>query len=118
MTVLREAYEMIRDESAWCTGTLAKNARGLDVAPHDPQATRHCAMGAVHAARYGRPWVTDEVSAFGREVLALENAARSLFPEYADLPDMQSVVKINDEHGHAAVLQVFEKAIVELEGAL
>lgn len=123
MTVLREAYEMIRDEGAWCTGTLATNDDGLDIAPHDPKATRHCAMGAVHAARFGqtwpgRHWRYDEATAFGREVKALEDAARALFPQYEDLPDMQPVVKINDELGHEAIMQVFEKAIVELEGTL
>jgi hypothetical protein len=53
------------------------------------------------------------------EAVQLNQLARSLFPDSVRATGtVGSLVWVNDELGHEAVMQVFEKALVELEGSL
>jgi len=101
MSALREAYELIKDPADWCQGTLAQLSA-------DGSRMQRCAVGALSAAM-----ATEEDRA------VLVEVAASLFPEQAYRifpPDV--IWQVNDNVGHEAVMQMFEKAIVETEGSL
>lgn len=107
---LREAYELIKDEERWCQGQMAKTADGFGTDPHSPSAARWCALGAL-----GKKGVTDE------EQMVLARVTSALFPEMlaSTAPGpLAHLVRVNDNLGHDAVTQAFEKAIVEVEGSL
>lgn len=103
---LREAYELIRDESRWCQRAQAVNADGWPVPPRRPEAVRWCASGALIRAHIS-----------GDEQMALWRATDALFPEVG-VGISPAIVAVNDTLGHAAVMQIFEKALVEVEGSL
>ncbi len=107
MSALRDAYELIKDEDRWTQGMIARDAHGDQVLPWAPEAVRWCASGAVLSF----PCSFTETD-------ALVEAANALFPQFRLPKDFHNVVEVNDMLGHAAILQVFEKAIVELEGSL
>ena len=107
MSNLRDAYELIKDESRWTRGAFARDARGESVRPLHSTATSWCAAGAIiKATGRGVAWVDNA------EGLVLQRVARKMFPEFI------AYTELNDELGHEAILQVFEKAIVEEEGSL
>jgi len=53
----------------------------------------------------------------GDEQMAVWRATEALFPEVG-VGISPAIVVVNDTLGHAAVMQVFEKALVEVEGSL
>ena len=113
-SALRQAYELIRDEEHWCQGLMAADAEGWSTMAADdpgwPRAVKWCASGAVVRCQVTAP-----------ECDALVRAAKTLFPEVRDVligSSFGPVVAVNDTLGHAAVLQCFEKALVEVEGSL
>jgi hypothetical protein len=101
VTRLRDAYELIRNEDDWCRWVMN------DVNPKTG-GTQYCASGAVAVS-----------SCSIEENAALVKSALALFP---DVPHEKGafapVVAVNDLLGHEAVIQVFEKALVEREGSL
>ena len=107
MSALRDAYELIKDEERWCQGHMAENRLGDPVAYDAFNAVRWCASGAVAKAFDGS----------GDTTMPLERAAAELFPEITKY-GFNKVVCVNDRFGHEAVMQVFEKAIVQEEGSL
>lgn len=103
---LRDAYELIRDEENWTKGALARDAEGFEVlGPNSDAARQWCAMGALHKCHVGV-----------EEYRVLCHAVRALFPETK--PAIEPLVIVNDRFGHDAVVQVFEKALVEVEGGV
>lgn len=94
---LTRARALIADPKNWTQGVSARNRKGDPVGPKDWTACQYCAAGAV-VRTGGQP------AAFK----ALDNAARALHP------GSFSVICVNDEHGHEAVLKVFDKAIGEI----
>lgn len=95
---LRDAYELIKDKSRWTKGHSAVDENGdLTLVK---QAVRWCAVGALS---YYEAGVEDNVLI---DVLA------------AKMFHLRDIIQVNDELGHEAVMQVFEKAIIEREGSL
>jgi hypothetical protein len=106
VSALRDAYELIRDEEHWCRGHMAIDEYGRTT--NFAFAVRFCASGAAAKCETGL-----------REDEALRNAALALFSIPVGFHGQFSpVVWVNDFLGHEAVVQVFEKALVELEGTL
>ena len=100
--VLINARALIADPAHWTSCTLARAADDHVVDWYDRSATKWCAQGAIYRAAYDL--VGDQ-----KEALRIGNkAAKSI-----DRPRwfFGSLPNINDRHGHAAVLAVFDKAL-------
>ena len=50
-----KAYELLKNNSAWCQHALAKTKTGKRTSPHSKTATSWCLMGAVEKC-YGRAY--------------------------------------------------------------
>jgi hypothetical protein len=99
--ILQVARALIRDERYWCRNELARDKAGSSVSPLDERAERRCALGALIAAAYQ---LTNDSS------LAHHLAISAVKPRYGSA----TLIHINDERGHAAVLALFDQAIVEM----
>ena len=102
VSVLRDAKALIEDPSEWIQGQ-ATDERG-----------RHCAVGALwFAAGFGEAELERDL---------LDSVAAQLFPESRNRVVGEMKISplpwVNDNLGHEAVMQVFDKAIVETEGGL
>ena len=96
--IVERARALVADERHWCRGQLADNARGQVVLPISANAVRRCGLGAVIAAAFQ---LTQDYDA--AYVLA-QNALRP----YCGL---STLVHVNDERGHAAVIALFDEVI-------
>jgi hypothetical protein len=100
--VLMNARALIADPAHWAWGTLASTASGQSVDPCHPSATQWCAAGALYRAAYDLVGDRDEARRIGNKV------ASTVYPRRwwsGSLP------AFNDRRGHAAVLEVFDKAL-------
>jgi hypothetical protein len=96
--ILERARALIADERRWCTGDLARDARGFPVSPTDSSAGQRCALGALVVAAHE----------FTRDPdLARHLATTAMRP----LVGATALTHINDAEGHAAVLELFDLAI-------
>jgi hypothetical protein len=93
LQIIERAKELIQDEQHWCRGYLATDEHGLGVNPTGEQAVKYSALGALIAETWAR-----------------ELARNALWP----LCGSETLVLLNDHHGHAAVLALFERAIAKL----
>jgi hypothetical protein len=90
--LLTQARDLIADENNWTTVFYARGEDGepLDTG-FDPRAVRFCAVGACDRTRASEAW--------------LRRAAKELFPT------MSGPASVNDRLGHAAAMQMFDRAI-------
>lgn len=110
--ILLAARAKIQTPDTWTQHALARDLNGYDkpndhplanqihwegIDGRDPRACKWCAVGALQA-------VTPDSKVFNEAYYALAKAAKALFGKY-------NVSEVNDEHGHAAVLQCYDKAI-------
>lgn len=107
MSKLRDAYEFARDPDHFTVGAMARNAHGRVVSPESRRAESFCLLGL------GKRFAFQ-----GFEWLELYHAGIALFPQYEMAPGILDVIRLNDQLGHSAVIQMFEKAIVQTEGSL
>ena len=108
-SAMHQAYELLLDPDRWCQGSMAMNDRGSFENPFSEDAVKWCASGASAITKMSR-----------EEDLALVAAAKALFPSVARVVSgsFGPVVAVNDVLGHEALMQCFEKALVEMEGSL
>jgi hypothetical protein len=100
--VLINARALITDSAHWTRGRLASTADGRAVDPCDPTAIKWCAAGAIYRAAYdlvGDPHQATRIS---------NGVAKSICPRRWWLGGIPG---LNDARGHAAVLEVFDKAL-------
>lgn len=99
LEILKAARELIADEQKWCQGTAARDKGGRYVVYSSPEAARFCAVGAL--------WrVQEERDNYGLTDLLWKKSY-----ELFDLP----LATANDIIGHEAIMQVFDKVILEME---
>jgi hypothetical protein len=101
--LLQKAADMIADPEDWTQGSEYD---------HSPEGrTRHCAMGAVIecATTMDNPRLIHDANNLLNEV------SFELFPGLIVSDQFGSIVRVNDDLGHEAVMQVFEKAIVRAQ---
>lgn len=110
MNVLREAYDLIRDEERWTVEYAATDRQGEPVAPGSTEAVRWCAVGALVRCAGWTAWSAGERN-------WLESLAKTMFPDLRRY-SISHVMGVNDELGHDAVMQLFEKALIQQEGSL
>lgn len=100
--ILKAARELIADPNRWCQDVYARDATGKDVVPDDPAACQWCALGAIE--RFSEP------PSYALEAIAALIPDRSLPAARMQVPD------VNDTDGHAAVLEMFDAAILRHYG--
>jgi hypothetical protein len=113
--ILIEARRLIADPAHWCQRMYAQTADGRRTGETDSDAVAFCSAGAVMRAYqntnylpFGRPYSTTPIA-------FLQTAGRELHPHVVGQPDM--LLYVNDDLDHAAVLQMFDRAIMLAEQA-
>ena len=96
--VLIKARELISDPNNWTAHAYARDAKGERVEINSPAACKFCALGAVQRV-IGRP----------HDPSLSRKAWNALHEQTSDY----SVASVNDNEGHAAVMEMFDKAIAE-----
>lgn len=91
--VLKRAKALIKSARNWTTGTFARNEDGQAVSVKDVAACQFCAIGAVRYICLDKSYLAYKVEDF------LEYISHDM------------VANINDRQGHAAVMDLFDKAI-------
>jgi len=96
--IVERARSLIVDERHWCRGQLAEDASGVSVFPTASSAVKRCGLGAVITAAYQLTHDYD---------IANELAHNALRPQYG----ITTLVHVNDQRGHSAVLALFDEVI-------
>lgn len=96
--VLEAVQAKIRDPLHWCQGNYAKDNKGESVDPISVNAVQFCSIGALIAVTN-----KDDTDDYNRARKLMEQAANDLFSTVM-------LVHVNDVQGHAAVMQMFERA--------
>src|SRR5262245_3019915 len=98
LQIVKQARRLIANAQHWCRGQLAEDARGRIVSPTSANAVRRCGLGAVIAAAFKFTQNYDAAYAL---------ALNTLRPYCA----LSTLVHVNDERGHAAVIALFDEVI-------
>lgn len=93
----------IANPEDWTQGVLARDSRGVSIAPESPKACTFCAAGAILSVC---PEGMDTLSRYRHLWKKLDSAALQLYHVY--------VHDVNDLIGHEAVLRVYDHAINEI----
>lgn len=99
LEIIKSARELISDPERWSQGWYARDKRGDWTNFNSPTACKWCAMGAI------RKMANADYEGYCVYLFALVGGAW-------ELDDF------NDNHTHAEVLALFDKAIAKLEGGL
>lgn len=91
--LIKKARNKIYFKKHWTQGAAAKNKDGEVVEVHDRNAVCWCAMGALVV------------------VCPTERHFRSIRDIIYEVICAKSIININDQKGHAAVIRIFNKAI-------
>jgi hypothetical protein len=104
--ILAEARSLIEDSEGWCRGTFALGKTGRTLASGSPRALKHCAVSAiVLAARRCVPKKRDADRIADGIMLMIA-------PLGSDVRTAEKYIwSINDLHGHAAVVDLFDTAL-------
>ena len=99
------ARALIADPLRWTQASYARNAHGDQAAIGSDEACQWCGLGAIYRQ-------SDRFSDGGRDhwVPGLEELTAAGIAESKD-PYFQRIDVINDTHGHAAVMRVYDRAI-------
>lgn len=102
--ILQEARDLISDPNKWTRGASARTIFGVRACPDDEDAAMWCAAGALNkVAADSSSWIV------ASKALSLAAERR-----YGDAPEV-SISWVNDIHGHAAALQLFDDAIASMK---
>ena len=96
--IVERARALIADESHWCRGELARDAKGLGACPMSGEAVKRCGLGALIMAAY--QIIPDHRQACDLGIKAMR-----------PLHGTATLVNVNDARGHAAVLALFDEVI-------
>jgi hypothetical protein len=108
--LLKSSRELVSDPARWAQGTLARDAFGHNISPHDIDAVCYCGIGAIKLKSHQGEML--DVGLERRIALqdyahdSLTHAARCISKNPgATFPGYQ------DSHTHAEMLAVFDLAI-------
>ena len=105
---LRAAKALIQDEARWVTGNYAVTDNGNAIGAYSPNACRFCAVGALANVSGMSPREVELEDKFLPGVF-LNRAAKEL--------GRWSPHVINDEWGHAKVMEMYDLAISMAESS-
>ena len=98
LQIVEQARALVADESRWCRGEIARDAKGRGVCPMSDSATKRCGLGALIMAAY-------QITNDRRQ--AHDLAIKAMRP----LHGSATLVSVNDVRGHEAVLALFDEVI-------
>jgi hypothetical protein len=96
--LITRALELIENEAHWTRGAIARTASGDVCESDDPLAARFCAIGALSRAVYELKMPLN-VFKTAEYILAANNCSND------------SLARINDTNGYAAVVEMFNRAL-------
>lgn len=109
--ILKAAKARIADPANWVQTNYAVNAEGVSVGEADPEACKFCAKGAMYAALW---------ASFSPDALLPEESRQAFMIGSALLNDAalqnyhrMSIISVNDDLGHDAVMRCYDAAIQE-----
>jgi hypothetical protein len=104
--ILKAARALISEPEHWTQETYARDKDGNKAHVQSPSAYCFCSSGAVRRACIEQGEENDEVA--GEAVLYLSDMVDGMSDSF------NNIVIYNDNHTHAEVLAVFDKAIASL----
>jgi hypothetical protein len=103
--IIRDARALITNPSHWCRGQQGKDALGRPRAPTSADAASHCAYGALLLCALA---ISGDVASAGQ---LADLAAMQITGMNNPTSARTEIFKINDMHGHGAVLLMFDEAV-------
>lgn len=100
--ILKDARALIADEKNWTQDSFARDSGGLPIDPTNDDAVCFCAIGALARAVGSNP----------DGELPAENF---LVSEMLEWDARDSIPDFNDNHTHADILSLFDRAIARAE---
>lgn len=109
--ILKKALDIISDQNRWTKRTLARTVDGIPTSPHLSNAVNFCAVGALRFAAIGN----DQFLMCRKEIQEAYASCRDDLDKIAARNwNGYTLVQVNDEVNHEAVVQIFKTAIEEL----
>ena len=104
--VLAQARLLIQDPEFWAEGEFAVSRTGRTLTVGSPRAVRHCAVSAIVLAARQTVGSKKEGDRIAESIMS------AIAPVSGNSRDAQMYIwDINDRHGHAAVLDLFDTAL-------
>lgn len=105
--VLHEAQELIRDPEHWWETELTNGMQGIQ------SGTAWCALGAVSKVCGIDGWYYPDARRDGSQYMnpTAAEVAHLLDVTAMEMYEGSTMIEVNDNNGHAAVMKVFDKAI-------
>lgn len=100
--LLERSAKAIYNPGNWCRSDLAMDVKGRPCSPHVKRARRWDAIGALYKAAGVGPTETDRHATLISALAHLDYAASLLHKK--------TIVSVNDDLGHAAVLECYRAA--------
>ena len=117
--LLRDARSMIEDQDCWCRAWAACDDEGKPVSLTGGNATKYCAYGAFQVALYNAgPDGGNEIEygPVGKKAWeTLMHEAHMIEDGQAISHWMNPVVRVNEDWGYDAVIEMYDRAIDYLE---
>ena len=102
LTILKQARKLITSARKWTKYRAAVDENDVPCDPASRKAARWCAIGAIQRAAYERRVQSSPYAAI--------EALKDVLPRGA-----YQISQVNDELGHRATLQLFDRAIKRTE---
>ena len=100
---LIDAKELISTPERWTQYAWSRTADGVSAGSFTEDAVCWCSIGAIRHVTKDSPYQVTGV-------------ARVLLDQEANSLGYETAIEYNDEHTHAEVMALFDKAIVRAEG--
>lgn len=104
LKVLKQAKALIEDKSNWTQKTYARDCNGDSVPAINSEAVCFCSVGAIANVTYQSASLAKHLQA----ETYVDNCALDLYG--------MTMVHVNDQLGHRAVMNMFDEAIKQAEG--
>jgi hypothetical protein len=104
--ILAEARRLIEQPETWCQGAFAVGTSGRRLVRGSPRAARHCALSALTLAARSCVPKRREADQLVAGIVTWMAPADVTYDQAE-----RYVWSINDRHGHAAVLDLFDTAV-------
>jgi hypothetical protein len=104
--ILAEARLLIDDSEHWSSGRFAVGKTGRTLASGSPRAVKHCAVSAIVLAARRCVAKKREADRIADGIMLM------IAPVGSDARSAEKYIwSINDRHGHAAVVDLFDTAL-------
>lgn len=104
--ILAEARLLIDDAGDWCSGRFAVGKTGRTLSSGSPRAVKHCAVSAIVLAARQSVRKKQDADRIADSILLM------IAPLGSDARTAEKYIwSINDLHGHAAVIDLFDTAL-------